>query len=48
MKNKTRCSFLCSRSGFRTVTAFLCQILRKINFLSIVINFVKSRNCFKC
>nr|DAN38118.1 MAG TPA: hypothetical protein [Caudoviricetes sp.] len=32
MKNKTRCSFLCSRSSFRTVTAFLCRILRKNKF----------------
>nr|DAK34906.1 MAG TPA: hypothetical protein [Caudoviricetes sp.] len=28
MKNKTRCSFLCSRSSFRTVTAFLFQMLK--------------------
>nr|DAJ91199.1 MAG TPA: hypothetical protein [Caudoviricetes sp.] len=29
MKNKTRCSFLCCRSSFRTVTAFFMSNIEK-------------------
>nr|DAU44609.1 MAG TPA: hypothetical protein [Caudoviricetes sp.] len=37
MKNKTRGSFLCSRSSFRAVTALLCQVLRKNKLSSKII-----------